>query len=168
MKKRIKEYRNNRQHTPLTDEELKEWSKLGFELVGFAIDCNENLKYHYIFAKEDEEEPKKKKNIEDNNEDAEFIEMIYSIYPQKCPKRGSSLGKCSKDKDRIKKLLKNYTKEQIEEVVRREIDSKYGISYMQNFSTFLNNFPDPIVLWEGSKKEQKDDKKVVIGGVIYK
>ena len=146
MKKRIKEYCNNRQHTPLTDEELKEWSKLGFEIVGFAIDCSENLKYHYIFAKEVEEEPKKKVSIEDNNEDLEFINMIYSLYPQKCPKRGVSLGKCSKDKDRIKKLLKTYTKAQIEDVVRREIDSKYGISYMQNFSTFLNNFPDPSLI----------------------
>ena len=157
MKKRIKEYCNNRQHTPLTDEELKEWSKLGFELVGFAIDCNENLKYHYIFAKEDEEEPKKKEPIEDSIDDMEFIEMIYSLYPTTCPKRGVSLGKSSKDKDRIKKLLKNYTKEQIEAVVRKEVDSKYGYSYMQNFSTFLNNFPDPSLIEAPKIKQTTKD-----------
>ena len=35
-----------------------------------------------------------------------FIDRMYSLYPTKCPKRGTSLGKSHKDKQRIKKLLK--------------------------------------------------------------
>ena len=118
------------------------------------------------------DEPKKEKKgkekdalFEDNDD---FVEMIYSLYPTKCPKRGTSLGKSTKDKDRIRKLLKNYTKEQIEMVVRKEIGDKYGISYMQNFSTFLNNFPDPSTMEDHSKEHSKKEKDFVYNGVIYK
>lgn len=76
-------------------------------------------------------------------EDDEFVERMYQMYPSKCPMRGTSLGKCSKDKERIRKLLKSYSKEDIEKVFKTEIGNKYGKTYMQNFSTFLNNFPDP-------------------------
>lgn len=88
----------------------------------------------------------KKKDASGNNtdnKDAEFIERMYKLYPTKCPKRNMSLGKSSRDKDRIAKLLKKYTKEQIEFVINREIEEKFGKHYMQNFSTFLNNFPEP-------------------------
>lgn len=121
--------------------------------------------YQEDAPKEKGEKPKVTKD--DENDD--FIEMIYSLYPTKCPKRGSSLGKSAKDKNRIRKLLKTYTKEQIEAVVKKEIGDKYGISYMQNFSTFLNNFPDPSIM-EGHIKvdAKKEDTKLVIGGVVYK
>lgn len=81
---------------------------------------------------------------ETKNEDVnKFVDEMYELYPTKCPKRNSSLGKSRKDKDRIKKLLKTYSKEQIEQVIRNEVDSNYGVNYMKNFSTFLNNFPEP-------------------------
>ena len=118
------------------------------------------------------DEPKKEKKSKEKDESFEdnddFVEMIYSLYPTKCPKRGTSLGKSTKDKDRIRKLLKNYTKEQIEMVVRKEIGDKYGISYMQNFSTFLNNFPDPTIMEDNSKEHSKKEKDFVFNGVIYK
>lgn len=85
-------------------------------------------------------------NVADNvndNEEKDFIEKVYKMYPAKCPVRNTYLGKCSKDKDRIRKLLKKYSKEDIEKVVTHEVDEKFGKSMMQNFSTFLNNFPDP-------------------------
>ena len=99
-----------------------------------SINSMENLRDSII-------EKEEKKN--DSNNDEEFVEQMYKLYPSKCPKRQSSLGKTQKDKDRIRKLLKKYSKEDIERVIRNEIDTKYGIAYMQNFSTFLNNFPDP-------------------------
>ena len=118
------------------------------------------------------DEPKKEKKSKEKDElfedNDDFVEMIYSLYPTKCPKRGTSLGKSTKDKDRIRKLLKNYTKEQIEMVVRKEIGDKYGISYMQNFSTFLNNFPDPTIMEDHSKEHSKKEKDFVYNGVIYK
>jgi hypothetical protein len=74
-----------------------------------------------------------------------------------------------KDKARIKALLKTYTKEQIEQVIRNEVDSNYGVNYMKNFSTFLNNFPDPT----GSDcatahATAQDSDKIIINGVEYK
>ena len=118
------------------------------------------------------DEPKKEKKRKEKDESFEdnddFVETIYSLYPAKCPKRGTSLGKSTKDKDRIRKLLKTYTKEQIEMVIRKEIGDKYGISYMQNFSTFLNNFPDPTIMEDHSKEHSKKEKDFVYNGVIYK
>lgn len=111
-----------------------------------------------------EEKPKASKDEGDDD----FVEMIYSLYPTKCPKRGSSLGKSTKDKNRIRKLLKTYTKEQIEAVVRKEVDDKYGKVYMQNFSTFLNNFPDPSIMEDHSKEHTKKEQDFIINGVRYK
>lgn len=174
MKKVTKEYTTRKLDSPLTDNELNQWSKDGWELVGFSATPDTGLItanptwFYYIFAREVEVD-KKEKEVKVENTDQEFIDMIYGLYPSKCPKRGSSLGKCSKDKDRIKKLLKTYTKEQIEEVVRREVENKYGISYMQNFSTFLNNFPDPIATEYHSKVySKKEEQNLVINGVRYK
>lgn len=88
---------------------------------------------------EEQREAKKEENDDVNK----FVDEMYEIYPTKCPKRNSSLGKSRKDKDRIRKLLKTYSKEEIEQVIRNEVDSNYGVNYMKNFSTFLNNFPEP-------------------------
>lgn len=104
-----------------------------------------NRKKETIELKEPKEEridksiPKKKA---DNDVD-EFVDRMYALYPAKCPKRGKSLGKSQKDKGRIKSLLKTYSKSDIEFVIRYEIEQKYNKAYMSNFSTFLNNFPDP-------------------------
>ena len=83
--------------------------------------------------------PKKKA---DNDVD-EFVDRMYALYPAKCPKRGTYLGKSQKDKVKIKSLLKTYSESDIEFVIRWEIAQKYNKAYMLNFSTFLNNFPDP-------------------------
>lgn len=119
----------------------------------------------------------KVKSVEIKDDDInEFIDYIYNLYPTKCPMRNTSLGKSRKDKDRIKKLLKLYTREEIERVVKEEISQKLGKQYMQNFSTFLNNFPDPNTLESGDlfggvdvgKNESKSSTSVVIDGVHYK
>ena len=83
--------------------------------------------------------PKKKA---DNDVD-DFVDRMYALYPAKCPKRGTYLGKSQKDKVKIKSLLKTYSESDIEFVIRWEIAQKYNKAYMLNFSTFLNNFPDP-------------------------
>lgn len=120
----------------------------------------------------------KVKSVEIKGEDdtQEFIDYIYNLYPSKCPMRNTSLGKSRKDKDRIKKLLKVYTREEIERVVKEEISQKLGKQYMQNFSTFLNNFPDPNTIEGGDlfggvdvgKGESKSSTSVVIDGVHYR
>lgn len=86
--------------------------------------------------------------------DDEFVERMYKLYPTKCPCRGVYLGKCRKDKQRIKSLLKTYSKDEIERVIKLEVKNKYGKTYMLNFSTFLNNFPDPNEICESSAGKQ--------------
>lgn len=112
------------------------------------------------------------KTIDDS--EAEFINRMYSMYPNKCPKRGVSLGKSRKDKERIRKLIKTYSMEEIERVFNYEIEEKYGKQYMQNFSTFLNNFPDVdcIITKQPNLFEQKEDvktpKKIIVNGQEYR
>jgi hypothetical protein len=111
-----------------------------------------------------------RKVISVDNDANEFVERMYTLYPTKCPKRNTSLGKSRKDKVKIKRLLKTYTQEEIELVIRHEVDSNYGVNYMKNFSTFLNNFPDPN---EGyaiapTVTAGNTTDKLIIGGVEYK
>ena len=107
---------------------------------------------------------------ESKDEESEFIDRMYALYPAKCPKRGTTTGKSHKDKQRIKKLLKAYTMEEIEKVFQHEIDEKYDKQYMQNFSTFLNNFPDINSLEQDLFVEEtsKKDDKLIIGGTVYR
>lgn len=142
-----------------------------YKNIGLAfIDAQkfiDNYREAYEQATEEIAKEEKSKASKDEGDD-DFVEMIYSLYPTKCPKRGSSLGKSTKDKNRIRKLLKTYTKEQIEAVVRKEVEDKYGKAYMQNFSTFLNNFPDPSIMEDHSKEHTKKEQDFIINGVRYK
>lgn len=119
-----------------------------------------------------EENNNKPKESIDLNKDKikedEFVERMYKLYPTKCPCRNTTLGKCSKDKDRIRKLLKTYSMEQIESVIKNEVETKYGKSWMQNFSTFLNNFPDPNCLFASNEVySQNQSDELIINGVKY-
>ena len=105
----------------------------------------------------------------DDSDVEEFIDRMYALYPAKCPKRGTSLGKSYKDKDRIRKLLKRYSFEEIERVIRHEVESKYDISYMQNFATFLNNFPDPNTVAKANVEPlQRQGQTLIIDGQEYR
>jgi biotin operon repressor len=110
-------------------------------------------------------------NKKTNKKDVdEFVNRMYALYPAKCPMRNHSLGKSSQDKKRIAKLLKTYTESQIEMVIQHEIDEKYGKSYMQNFSTFLNNFPDPSCIDNATVKGElaSESNQFIINGICYK
>lgn len=113
--------------------------------------------------------PEKHKE-ESNNTVNDFVDRMYEIYPSRCPKRNASTGKSRKDKDRIKRLLKVYTEEQIEQVIRAEVEEKYEKQYMQNFSTFLNSIPfrSDDLLESGKVAVKKDENEIIINGVKYK
>lgn len=132
LKEFIKENELEKKYN-LSYENLIEYVVSNLELLSLLV-CNDNRKV-------------------EKERDNEFVERIYQLYPSKCPKRGSSLGKCTKDKNRIRTLLKTYSMDVIERVVKHEIETKYGIQYMQNFSTFLNRFPDPQTILEDTNKE---------------
>ena len=106
------------------------------------------------------------------SEDDKFVERMYAMYPTKCPIKKRSLGKSIKDKDRIRKLMKIYSKEQIEFVISNEVNQKFNKSWMSNFSTFLNNFPDPTQIDCGEHSifvdDTEDNNKVIISGVEYR
>lgn len=113
---------------------------------------------------------KEKKNILNVGVE-EFIDRIYKKYPSRCPIRQMTTGKTLKDKQRIKNLLKTYSMEDIERVVDNEIEVKYGKYRMQNFSTFLNNFPDPQSLLSSSDETlptMPTNDDMVINGQIYR
>ena len=83
------------------------------------------------------------KEEQEKEQEKEQVEYIYSIYPSKCEFRKISTGKTSKDKDKIKKLLKKHSQENLKEIINRYIkESKESKSYIKNFGTFLNNLPD--------------------------
>lgn len=102
---------------------------------------------------------------EADNSVNDFVDEMYDLYPSKCPKRNASTGKSHKDKDRIKRLLKIYTQDEIEKVIRDEVDNNFGVNYMKNFSTFLNNFPEPTKTQV--ETPQKQNGELWINGVRY-
>lgn len=105
-----------------------------------------------------------------NDDVNKFVDKMYALYPTKCPKRNTSLGKSRKDKVKIRRLLKTYSQEEIERVIRHEVDSNYGVNYMKNFSTFLNNFPDPneVERAKVSSHTTSATDVVMFDGIIYK
>jgi DNA-binding Lrp family transcriptional regulator len=102
------------------------------------------------------------------SDDDAFVDHIYDMYPTKCPCREKSLGKSMKDKKLIKRLLSVYSKEEIEAVVKKEIEEKYGKSYMRNFSTFLNNFPDPSCIEAAIPQPKENKGEIIINGTKYR
>lgn len=108
---------------------------------------------------------KKEKNSESIVSDESFIDSIYAMYPSKCPVRGTSLGKTHADKKRIKALMRTYTREQIRTVVEREVRNKLGKYSMKNFSTFLNNFPDPNEMCDNSTP-QNTNNNLPVGFIL--
>ena len=97
-----------------------------------------------------------------------FADEMYNLYPTKCPKRNKYLGKSHKDKAKIKALLKLYSMEEIEKVLRYEVETKFGISYMKDFGTFLNNFPDPSQIEFTPTDNDTGTDKTFFNGVEYR
>lgn len=75
--------------------------------------------------------------------DNETVNHIYAIYPTTTETREGkrSTGKCAKDRDRIRTLLKTHTAEQLENAIKKYVNEQEG-KYLKNFSTFLNNIPE--------------------------
>ena len=83
-------------------------------------------------------------NGTENEKQNTIIDFLYGLYPTRCEKRNASTGKCEKDKTRIAALLKIHTKNQIADAIKQYLsDCENSNSYIKNFSTFLNNLPEP-------------------------
>lgn len=71
------------------------------------------------------------------------VERLYALYPTKCPVLQRSTGKSTKDKEKLARLLKQYSEEELAYKINRYVkESTEQTSYIKNFSTFLNNLPD--------------------------
>lgn len=92
------------------------------------------------------ETPKKepvKKAPDDGKERAEAANRLYSLYPTKCPVSGRSTGKSSKDKEKLARLLRDHTEQELADTIKRYVrESTEQQSFIKNFATFLNNLPD--------------------------
>ena len=92
------------------------------------------------------EESKKieeKKPSNDGKEKNDIANRLYALYPTKCPVSGRATGKSSKDKEKLARLLKDHTEQELSETIKRYVkESTEQQSYIKNFSTFLNNLPD--------------------------
>lgn len=81
-------------------------------------------------------------------------ESIYKLYPGKCPVKGRPTGKSKKDKEKIKRLLKSMSKDELETIIRRYLkECVESDTPIKNLSTFLNNLPDYSDASSGPKKE---------------
>ena len=108
-----------------------------------------------------------KNNKKDKNNKKEEEEYIYSLYPSKCPIQNRSLGKSSKDKEKISKLLKDYSVEELERKIRYYLDDcKKSGQYLKNFSTLLNNLPD-VANTPDSKSSEIDPERPAVWRIIY-
>lgn len=90
------------------------------------------------------EEVKPEPKSEANAEFQEIAERVYKLYPTKCPTSQRATGKSKSDIVKIVRLLKRgHTEEELSSTIQRYIsEATQNKSWIQNFSTFLNNLPD--------------------------
>ena len=82
---------------------------------------------------------------------------VYAAYPSRCVVSNRSSGKCLKNKDKIKKLLKEVPYKNLLIIIQLYTeDCRESDTYMKNFSTFLNNLPD---INEFNKKPSQQEAK---------
>lgn len=84
------------------------------------------------------------------------IEQIYKSYPTRCIISNRTLNRSDFKKEKIIKLIKKHNKEEIIEIIQLYInDCKKTNTYMKNFSTFINHFPNKQDFEEVKEKENK-------------
>ena len=107
---------------------------------------------------------KETKEEKNNNIYSLTIESIYKSYPAKCPISGRSTGKKSKDKDKIKSIIKSgkYNLSKGIDIYLKSCNETN--TYIKNFGTFLNQLPD---LDEIEKPDNNNTIKVDLFGPNY-
>ncbi len=87
---------------------------------------------------------KNDKELIKNENNKKNIVEIYKNYPSKCPVKNRATSKSSKNKDKIERLLKTISKDDMIKIQNGYvIDCVKNQVSIKNYSTFLNNFPDP-------------------------
>jgi predicted phage replisome organizer len=71
------------------------------------------------------------------------VEKLYQLYPGRDSIQKYSTGKCKKNKEQLKKLLKNKSYEHIRRVILEYLEERKKAKLsIKTFSNFLNEFPD--------------------------
>lgn len=131
-----------------TTEDLKPIARGLFSLIKPILDSN-NKRYENgcrggrPSGKNNQNitEPQPNKDVDKDVNDN--VELIYNSYPSRCVVKGSSTGKTSKNKDKIKSLLKTISVDELSSTISWYVNEcKSTNTYMKNFATFLNNLPD--------------------------
>jgi hypothetical protein len=100
--------------------------------------------------------------VNENKKDINYnidVDSIYYAYPSTCPVNGTSTGKTTKNKTKIRQLLKSNTADHLRAVIERYVsECKKSNRYMKNFTTFLNNIPD----YEAQNEPEKSREDVIV------
>lgn len=137
---------------------LKNWSKYNNHKSNLVQICikkelmqvKNTLLIPYLYplhtiSKEEQEQEQTEEQEETNNNISSEIEFIYELYPSTCYTKGSSTGKGSKNKEKIRSIIKQNGYEWLRLRVESYLAScKQNKVYLKNFATFLNNIPEPI------------------------
>ena len=87
------------------------------------------------------------------------------MYPSKCPMRDAETGRRPFCKDIIARLLKVRSFDDLKRNMRRYLDENYGKHYLQNFSTFLHQFPNYDEDQGGLFQSPTEPERVYPGGI---
>lgn len=89
----------------------------------------------------------------------EKVELLYDLYPSNCPVKGRSLGKTLSDKEKIRKRIRELGFDYVKNSISYYLDNaKKSESYLKNFSTLLNNLPEPPKSYTAERKIVKVNK----------
>lgn len=87
------------------------------------------------------------------------IEEIYNLYPSKCPVSYRSTGKNKRNIEQIKKAIDSLSISYVRDSITLYIqDCTKSNTYIKNFSTFLNNIPDPEELKKSNNIISNEDR----------
>ena len=101
-----------------------------------------------------------KESVPVKKTDPNTIDSIYKLYPSTCPISGRSLGKCSKNKTQIDTLLKTRTPEDIRATIAWYVDDcKKTNTYLKNFTTLLNQFPESVPVTQEPRSKKVADNQ---------
>lgn len=116
-----------------------------------------------------DKENEKTENDVTKNQSGGEVEEIYKSYPGKCPVSSRVTGKSSKDKDKIKKVLKTISYQELKETINLYLEECIKTkTYIKNFDTFLNNLPDLNDLkLKSPKDETKEERALRIAKLAF-
>jgi predicted phage replisome organizer len=124
----------------------------------------DNININHDFAEKKSDHKKNKKTEAQDNDQQEKIEELYKLYPTRCPVSKRSTSKSHKDKDKIKKLIKQKGFDTLKTLMQNYIkDCNQTKVYLKNLSSFLNQLPEtqPIRAETEEERKRRRQKEII-------